>query len=75
MSASYGNRREGTYEDTEISPSGVVGDVEIVVETVSNRVLTELTITLSIGVVDVSTDGLGKGSGVFTTCLSSGCGY
>ena len=75
MSASSDNEWEGTYEDTEISPSGVVGDVEIVVETVSNRVLTELTITLGIGVVDVSTDGLGKGSSVFTTCLSSGCGY
>lgn len=63
-----------TYEDTEVSPSCVVSDVEIPVETVSNRVLTELTVSIGIGVVDVSTDGLGKGSSVFTTCLTRGRG-
>jgi hypothetical protein len=68
-----GSRR--TYEDTKVSPSGIVGDVEIPVETVSNRVLTELTVAVGIGVVDVSTNCLGKGSSVFTTCLTSGRGY
>ena len=64
-----------TYEDTKVSPSCIVGDVEIPVETVSDRVLTELTVTTGFGVVDVSTNCLGKGSSVFTTCLTSGRGY
>jgi hypothetical protein len=68
-----GSRR--TYEDTKVSPSCIVGDVEIPVETVSHRVLTELTVAIGIGVVDVSTNCLGKGSSVFTTCLTSGRGY
>lgn len=68
-------RGRGTYEDTKVSPSGVVSDVEVVVETVSDTVLTELTISLGIGIVDVSTDCLGKGSGVFTTRLTSGRCY
>ena len=63
-----------TYEDTKVSPSGIVGDVEVSVETVSDRVLTELTVAIGIGVVDVSTDGLGKGSSVFTTSLTRGRG-
>lgn len=72
MSALLVKDKEGTYEDTKVSPPGVVGDVEIVVETVSDSVLTELTVSGGIGIVDVSTDCVGKGSGVFTTCLSSG---
>jgi hypothetical protein len=68
-----GSRR--TYEDTKVSPSCIVGDVEIPVETVSDRVLTELTVAIGIGVVDVSTNCLGKGSCVITTCLTSGRGY
>jgi hypothetical protein len=64
-----------TYEDTKVSPSCIVGDVKIPVETVSHRVLTELTVAIGIGVVDVSTDCLGKGSSVFTTCLTGWRGY
>jgi len=66
------NRR--AYEDTKVSPSCIVGDVEIPVETVSDRVLTELTVSVCIGVVDVSTNSLGKGSSVFTACLTGGRG-
>ena len=75
MSALPEQGSRGAYKDTKVSPSGVVGDVEISVETVSNRVLTELTVTTGFGVVDVSTNCLGKGSSVFTTCLTSGRGY
>jgi hypothetical protein len=65
-----GSRR--THEDTKVSPSCIVGDVEIPVETVSNRVLTEFTVAIGIGVVDVTTNCLGKGSSVFTTSLTGG---
>jgi hypothetical protein len=61
-----------TYKDTKVSPPGVVGDVEVVVETVSDSVLTELTVTLRAGVVDVSTNSIGKGSSVVATRLASG---
>lgn len=64
---------EDTHEDTKVSPPSVVGDVEVVVETVSDSVLTELTVALGSRVVEVSTNSLGKGSSVVATGLTSGC--
>ena len=69
------SRKRKTYEDTKVSPSGIVGDVEVSVETVSDRVLTELTITRNIWVVEVSADGLSESTSVFTTRLTCWSGY
>lgn len=69
--------REETHEDTEVPPARVVGDVETGVERVSDAVLAELAVSGTVEVVDVTTDGLGKGTGVLATCLAgrSGCGW
>ena len=69
-----GCMRNNTHEDTEISPSGVIRHVETRIERVSDAVLAELTIASRSRVVQVTSDGGGKGSGVVTAGLSGGRG-
>ena len=59
-----------TYKNSEISPSCTIINIKSSIKAISNRKLTELTISLSIWVIDISTNSLSECSCVSSTCLS-----